>query len=97
MVNLDKSGANKAAINLCNKKLKKPIKTRQNKYMNNRIEQDHRNIKRITRPMLGFKSFNCAQHKLQGIELMKMIKKGQFKISKKDKRTDAEIFYSLAS
>lgn len=47
--------------------------------------------------MFGFKNFHCAQRKLKGIELMKMIKKGQFKISKKDKRTDTEIFYSLAS
>ncbi len=47
--------------------------------------------------MLGFKNFHCAQRKLKGIELMKMIKKGQFKKSKVDERTDAEILYSLAS
>ena len=97
LVNLDKSGANKTAVKQYNKDCNKRIKIRQNKYKNNLVEQDHRNIKRITRPMLGFKNFHCAQRKLKGIELMKMIKKGQFRISKKDKRTDAEIFYSLAS
>jgi putative transposase len=39
------------------------------------IEQDHRGIKRITRPMLGFKAFDAAQATLVGIELMHMIKK----------------------
>jgi len=97
LVNLDKSGANKAAVKQYNEDCNKRIKIRQNKYKNNIVEQDHRNIKRITRPMLGFKNFHCAQRKLKGIELMKMIKKGQFKISNKSKQTDAEIFYSLAS
>src|SRR5919197_5050541 len=34
------------------------------------IEQDHRGVKRVTRPMLGFKSFDAAQDTLAGIELM---------------------------
>ena len=34
---------------------------RQNKYLNNIVEQDHRAIKRITRPMMGFKSFWSAR------------------------------------
>jgi len=38
-----------------------PIKVRQVKYLNNIVEQDHRAIKRRTRPMLGFKDFNCAR------------------------------------
>jgi uncharacterized protein (DUF433 family) len=41
------------------------------------IEQDHRSVKRVTRPMLGFKSFDAAQSTLVGIELMHMLKKGQ--------------------
>src|SRR5215475_11421418 len=41
------------------------------------LEQDHRGIKRIARPMLGFKAFNAAQATLVGIELMHMIKKRQ--------------------
>jgi transposase-like protein len=44
---------------------------------NHTIEQDHRAVKRVTRPMLGFKSFEAAQGTLIGIELMHMLKKGQ--------------------
>ncbi|WP_156529139.1 DDE-type integrase/transposase/recombinase, partial [Caballeronia udeis] len=59
-----------------------PIKIRQNKYLNNIIEQDHWAIKRRARPMLGFKTFRCARILLSGIELMHMIKKGQLKGSR---------------
>jgi len=45
--------------------------------MNNRIEQDHRRIKRRTRPMLGFKSMASAAIILEGIELIHMIRKNQ--------------------
>ena len=45
--------------------------------LNNLIEQDHRAVKRITRPMLGFKTFRCARTLLAGIEVMHMIRKGQ--------------------
>jgi putative transposase len=41
------------------------------------VEQDHRRVKRITRPMLGFKSSQAAQSTLAGIELMHMLRKGQ--------------------
>ncbi len=47
------------------------------KYLNNVIEQDHRFIKKLTRPMLGFKSFDAAQATLAGIETPHMIRKGQ--------------------
>ncbi|MEP0925101.1 DDE-type integrase/transposase/recombinase, partial [Leptolyngbya sp. ST-U4] len=49
------------------------------KYLNNGVEQDHRNIKRITKPMMGFKSFNSARITLSGIEAMNLIRKGQVK------------------
>ena len=62
--------------------------------MNNIIEQDHRNIKWNTRPMLGFKNFHCVQKTLAAIELMKMIKKGQMA---GDYLSPAEQFYSLAA
>ncbi|NVO58276.1 IS6 family transposase [Rhodobacteraceae bacterium B1Z28] len=48
------------------------------KYLNTIIEQDHRFIKRRIRPMLGFKSFASAASALAGIELVNMIRKGQF-------------------
>ncbi|MFV0302174.1 MAG: DDE-type integrase/transposase/recombinase, partial [Paracoccus sp. (in: a-proteobacteria)] len=47
------------------------------KYLNNIIEQDHRFIKRMTRPMLGFKAFHSAAATLAGIETAHMIRKGQ--------------------
>ena len=50
---------------------------RQVKYLNNLVEQDHRAIKRVTKPMLNFKSFRTARSILAGIELMHMIRKGQ--------------------
>jgi len=60
---------------------KKPIEVRRIKYLNNQIEQDHRFIKRLTRPMLGFKAFISAGITLAGIEVVRMIKKGQLKSS----------------
>ena len=94
LVNIDKSGANKAALNCINEEVENQIEIRQCKYLNNLIEQDHRNIKRITRLILGFKNFHSAQKTIAGIELMKMIKKGQMK---GDDLSPAEQFYSLAA
>jgi transposase-like protein len=45
--------------------------------LNNIIEQNHRSIKPIVNPMLGFRSFRSANKTLKGIEAMNMIKKGQ--------------------
>lgn len=50
---------------------------RQVKYLNTIVEQGHRAVKRVTKPMLGFKSFHAASHVLVGIELMHIIRKGQ--------------------
>ena len=60
----------------------KPIRIRQSAYLNNRIEQDHRAIKRRIRPMLGFKSLNSARAILGGIELVHMMRKGQAKYAR---------------
>lgn len=72
VVTIDKSGANTAALARLNadKPDEEAITVRQSQYLNNLIEQDHRNIKRRSRPMLGFKSFRRAQTILAGIELM---------------------------
>ncbi|MFM0043489.1 IS6 family transposase [Paraburkholderia sediminicola] len=78
-VTIDKSGANLAALHVINAERETPIKIRQSKYLNNLVEQDHRAIKRRTRPMLGFKNFRCARILLGGIECMHMIAKGQMK------------------
>ena len=50
---------------------------RQVKYLNNLVEQDHRFIKHLTRPGMGFFSFETAWQTLQGYEVMNMIRKGQ--------------------
>jgi transposase-like protein len=47
------------------------------KYLNTIIEQDHRRIKRRTKPSMGFVSFQTAEQTLQGYECMHMIRKGQ--------------------
>ena len=77
-ITIDKSGANTAAIQSVKDDSGVNIELRQSKYMNNIVEQDHRAIKRIVRPMLGFKTFRCARVLIAGIELMHKIKKGQF-------------------
>ena len=79
-VAMDKSGANKAAMDAINAGRDVPILVRQVKYLNNIVEQDHRAIKRVTRPMPNFKSFRSAGSVLAGIELMHMIRNGQFAI-----------------
>ena len=96
LINIDKSGTNKAGINQYNTDNNRRIKIRQCKYLNNIVEQDHRRIKRITRSMLGFKSFRCAQSTLAGIELMAMINKGQMKKNLAGSLSPAEQFYALA-
>src|ERR1700709_2424681 len=76
-ITIDKSGANTAAIESHNAETEAGLEIRQVKYLNNIVEQDHRAIKRLVRPMLGFKSFRSATVTLTGIELMHMIRKGQ--------------------
>ena len=75
---MGRSGANKAAIDAINVGHGVPIVVRQVKYLNNIVEQDHGAIKRVTRPMLNFKSFRSASNVLSGIEFMYMIRKSQF-------------------
>jgi putative transposase len=94
-VTIDKSGANLAALHAVNAERDTPIKIRQVKYLNNVVEQDHRAIKRITRPMLGFKDFRCARIILSGIEVMHMIRKGQMKTENGTHPSAAEQFYSM--
>jgi putative transposase len=96
-VTMDKSGSNLAALHAVNARRETPIKIRQVKYLNNIVEQDHRAIKRLTRPMLGFKDFGCARVILGGIEVMHMIKKGQMICTNKTPLSAADQFYSLAS
>src|SRR5256712_7472753 len=97
-ITIDGSDANEAAIKSYNEAHGTNIIIRQVKYLNNIVEQDHRGVKRVTRPMLGFKSFDAAQDTLVGIELMHMIKKKQMRVEAGDEGlTAAEQFYSLAA
>ena len=99
VVTIDKSGANTAALATLNagKPDEETITIRQSKYLNNLVEQDHRNIKCRIRPMLGFKSFRRAQTILAGIELIHMIRKGQYQHPQSEGLSPAEQFYLLVA
>ena len=100
-ITIDKSGANTAAVESYNIEQELGIELRvaglgpQVKYLNTIVEKDHRAIKRLTRPMLGFKSFWSAAITLAGIEFMHMIRKGQLKGGGQSRPT--QHFYSLAT
>lgn len=83
---IDGSQTNREAIISCDaedrlrdqsRRVLKPIRIRQSQYLNNRIEQDHRRIKRRVRSMLGFNAFNSANATLDGIEMVQMMRKRQ--------------------
>ena len=96
VINIDKSGANKSGIRSINRELLtvKKIKIRQCKYLNNIVEQDHRNIKRRISIDTGFKEFESAKRTLAGIEVVNIIRKGQIADSRK---TTFKIFCSLTA
>ena len=93
---IDKSGANTAAINSIQTDSSADIEMRQIKYLNNIVEQDHRAIKRVVRPMLGFKTFRCARALIAGTLTMHMIRKGQLDVPEGHASSAASQFYSLA-
>jgi putative transposase len=95
-ITIDKSGANTAAIGSINHDDCLDIELRQSKYLNNIVEQDHQAVKRITNPMLGFKSFWSAQKLIAGIETMHMVQKGQMRCPEEQFMSAADQFYSLA-
>ena len=81
VINVDQNAAYPGAIAdlKAENHLKKTCEYRTSKYLNNRIEQDHRFIKRQVKPGLGFGSFPTAWRTIQGYEVMNMIRKGQVK------------------
>lgn len=96
---IDKSGGNLAGLKAVNTILKfigtgDMIEIRQIKYLNNILEQDHRFIKRITKPMMGFKAFHSASATIEGIEVVHMIRKNQFA---NKNRSPYEVFAELAA
>ena len=103
-VTIDKSGANNAGLKAINLYLAMlflisgfyhQIKIRQVKYLNNIVESDHRFIKKITKPMMGFKAFHSACATISGIELHHMLRKGQHQNS--DNVSIFEQFQGLAA
>lgn len=85
VINVDKNAAYPKAISELKAigVLPESVELRQVKYLNNLIEQDHRFIKRLTKPGMGFYSFETASKTLQGYEAMNMIRKGQVQGAKK--------------
>ena len=95
-ITIDGSAANEAAIKSYNEEHGTAIVIRKRKYLNNIVEQDHRAVKRLTRPMLGFKSFWAARCTIAGIEVMHAIRKGQLETTGMVPQTPAEQCYALA-
>jgi transposase-like protein len=75
VITVDKNAAYPTAMEVLKAKgmIEQETELRQSKYLNNIIEQDYRNIKRIVKPMMGVKTFNSARRTLSGIEAMNMI------------------------
>ena len=96
-ITIDQSGSNTAAIIQYNRTHKTEIVIRQSKYLNNLVEQDHRAVKRVVRPMLGFESFWSARCTLAGIEVMHALRKGQLIEAPGSGRIPTEQFYALAA
>ena len=67
------------------------------KYLNNLVEQDHRAVKRIVHPMLGFKSFWSARCTIAGMEVMHAMRKGQLVTPGNVGQTPAEQFSAFAA
>ena len=96
VVNIDKSGSNKSALQSVNKRSLrfKKIRMRQCNYLNNLVEQDHRRVKRRIVNYTGFKEFESAQRTLAGIEVVNVIMKNQILNSK---GSSFKTFLSLAA
>lgn len=79
VINVAQNAAYPPALDALKADEQLPLATelRQVKYLNNRVEQDHRFIKQLTKPGRGFASFNTARRTLRGMEAMNMIRKGQ--------------------
>jgi putative transposase len=102
---IDGSQTNREAIIACDGESRlrdrsrrlKPIRIRRSRYLNNRLEQDHRRIKRRIRSMLGFKSQTSAAMILSGIEMIHMMRKRQARYAYNPRPSIAEPFEILAA
>ena len=97
VITIDKNPAYSSALSKLrnNVDLNTNTEFRQIKYLNNIIEQDHRFIKRLIRPGLGFKSFKTARWTLKGIEAFHMIRKGQIENLSRDALSEVALINGL--
>jgi len=81
VINTDKNPAYGAALNSMKKsgKCEVDVEHRQVKYLNNRLESDHGKLKRLIKPVRGFKSMKTAYATIKGFEVMRMFRKGQMR------------------
>ena len=91
-VYIDKSGANLSGIKDVQTEIDSSILIDQSKYMNNRIEADHRKIKQRCRSTLWFKSFSSAAKTINMFEVWQMFRKDQIDA---EGNTSVENFYAL--
>jgi putative transposase len=94
-ITIYKSCANTAAIERHKAEHDADIEIRRIKYSDNFVGQDHRAVKRVARPMSGFKSFRSAAATLSGLELTHMIRKGQLRTT--GELRPAQQCYALAA
>lgn len=93
IINVDKNAAYPPAVDhlKADEQLPQTTQLRQVKYLNNLVEQDHRFIKRLTLPGMGFGSFNTARRTIRGLEAMHRLRKGQVEaVDKGDVRAQIE-------
>lgn len=102
---IDGSHTNREAILACGmtdrlrdgSRHKKSIRIRQSRYLNNRIEQDHRAIKRRMRPRFGFQAGGSARVILGETEMIHMVRKQQAKYACNQQLSLADQFERLAA
>lgn len=94
---VDKNPAFPIAIEELKKEKSIPdgMQLRQQKYLNNIVEQDHRFIKKRVRYMLGLKTFRTAKQIICGVEVMHILKKGQLQQGVKSVQSEIEFIHKL--
>ena len=97
VITVDKNPAYPIAIEQLKKEKSIPdgMQLRQQKYLNNIVEQDHRFIKKRIHSMLGFKCFDTATSILSGVEAMHMIKKEQIALRNQSVQNQKEFIHQL--
>ncbi len=97
VITVDKNPTYPIAIEQLKKEKSIPdgMQLRQQKYLNNMVEQDHRFIKKRILSMLRLKSFDTAIYILSGVEAMRMIKKEQINLRNQSIQNQKEFFHQL--